>query len=102
MVDGGQKVAGCVIIRAGFETDGTLGHGRKHDFDRHWRRDLAGETQPIETGAGEERGLGHAFGKLAQSRLDVAAKLDRFHIGPEAEKLRGAAYRRGADHGANR
>ena len=56
-----------------------------------------GKPQPVEAGAGEERGIGHALVELAQPRLDVAAERHDLQVGALPQNLRLPSRRRGAD-----
>ena len=53
-------------------------------------------SEAVEAGGGEQNGVHLALGQLAQARVDVAAKLDAYDIGPQRLQLRAAALAAGA------
>ena len=97
--DGGVKfrVGFASVADAGFESERALARCRTEFVDGEALVHAFRAADAVEAGGGEDEGVGLAFGPLAETRVDVAAHVDKLDIGAQGEDHRFAAWRRCAD-----
>ncbi len=88
---------GLRIVLAGFDAEGSLARGGTEIFGFETFANPFCFLKAVEAGSGEKDCVDLAFGKLAQTGVDVAAKLNGLNIGTQRFQLRAASLTAGAD-----
>src|SRR5580704_4380412 len=92
----------CRIAGTYFDGKRTLpGRGTQHQRGKPFADPLC-STEALQSGSGKDHGIDLTFAQLAQSRIDIAAKLDELNIMPLRAKLRLPPQTAGADLCATR
>lgn len=76
-----------------FNSNRTLRDRRQHFIDRHRGSNPVSQTQAIEPRTGKKSCLCDSLIEFAQPRIDIATKLHRQHVGPDALQLGGSPDR---------
>ena len=99
MIDGCEPRDQLLIGLPAFDADHALTDRRQHLLGRQRGGGHVRQSEAIQAGARQQRGVDLAPVQLLQARADAAAEIDHFEIRPPRQDLRLTAKRRRADHG---
>ena len=97
VVKRGNKLRGCGVVRARFDSERSLADGGEHNVRVHHLRDAGGSAEAIHSGDGQNDGVEFSRIEFFQARVHVAAQIEHFEIGTIVTELRLAAQAAGAD-----
>jgi len=92
-----QRGATALVVRTALDADHSLTHSWQRQLDVELLRDVVGDAETLESGAGQQDRIEFALVEAAQPGIDVAAQQFQLQVGTRVAQLRLATRARRAD-----